>query len=475
MNKKTFLTFVTFVLIAMNINAQTWTVLNSGTSEGLFAIHAATTSDVYAVGNATGANGIVLKSINQGASFTSQSLGSMGNRSIYFSSPTNGYIGSGSPGTLLSYIFKTTNSGTSWSQQLNINPNGIYDVHFPSLTTGYAVGGDNIASTIFKSTNGGNTWVSQSPGTTQCLFSVCFTDTLTGYAVGGSSGQGAMILKTINGGTTWTTQSPGTTNILRSVWFPANDTGYAVGHNGTVLKTTNGGVNWSLIPVSGVTTNLHATYFINVMHGFAVGAGGVIIETQDGGLTWSKYLGITSQDLLGLHFINQNLGYACGLNGTIIKYTAPINTCQETIYTYDTIVHNDTIHTEVFDTVYFEQYNYINIYDTISVYDTIHIAVTDTLIIDLATGLPLPNNINTLLLYPNPTSDHLYIDTGNYGLLPGYSIKITNSLSQIVFQNPINQPLFNLDLSTWTGSGTYYVYILDWLGNVKDTRTLILL
>lgn len=65
-------------------------------------------------------------------------------------------------------------------------------------------------------------------------------DDQTGYAVG----EDGTILKTTNGGTNWSGQSSATSNILRSVYFPGNTlTGYAVGDGGNILKTTYGG-NW---------------------------------------------------------------------------------------------------------------------------------------------------------------------------------------------------------------------------------------
>jgi hypothetical protein len=52
-----------------------------------------------------------------------------------------------------------------------------------------------------------------------------------------------IILATTNGGATWVSQVSGLTNGLESVHFPLNaTTGYAVGQNGTILKTTDGGI-----------------------------------------------------------------------------------------------------------------------------------------------------------------------------------------------------------------------------------------
>lgn len=108
------------------------------------------------------------------------------------------------------------------------------------------------------------------------------------------------------------------------------------------------------------------------------------------------------------------------------------------------------------------------------VYDTLFSTVTDTLIINTTLGLPAPNNENTILIYPNPASDHITIDNGNYTAMAGYSIKITNNAGQQVFQSAINQAQFYVDLSTWTGNGLYFVHLLDAQNNAVTVRKLVL-
>ena len=110
----------------------------------------------------------------------------------------------------------------------------------------------------------------------------------------------------------------------------------------------------------------------------------------------------------------------------------------------------------------------------IKVADTCLTTVTDTLIIKTTVGLPTPNITNTLLIYPNPAKDRITIDNGNYTVMAGYSIKIENSLGQQVFNSAITQAQFNIDLSTWTGKGIYYVRVLDTQGNVVTTRKILL-
>lgn len=121
--------------------------------------------------------------------------------------------------------------------------------------------------------------------------------------------------------------------------------------------------------------------------------------------------------------------------------------------------------------------NVVTVYDTIytTITDTSLISVTDTLVINVVlTGIPAPNNINTINVYPNPAFDHITIDNGSYANMSGYSIEIANTLGQVVFQSGINQQQFYIDLNTWTGAGTYFISIIDAGSNTIDTRTIVL-
>jgi hypothetical protein len=110
----------------------------------------------------------------------------------------------------------------------------------------------------------------------------------------------------------------------------------------------------------------------------------------------------------------------------------------------------------------------------VTVYDTLLTTVTDTLIINTTLSLPAPNNENTILIYPNPASDHITIDNGNFSGMAGYSIKIENNAGQQVFQSAINQAQFYVDLSTWTGNGLYFVHLIDPQNNTVTVRKIVL-
>ena len=149
--------------------------------------------------------------------------------------------------------------------------------------------------------------------------------------------------------------------------------------------------------------------------------------------------------------------------------------CTQIVNVYDTIrTHiQDTITTYVHDTITTHLY----VHDTITVNDTIKhfFAVTDTLIINaVLTGIAGPNNTNTIKVFPNPAKDHITINFGNFSTMNGYSIKITNALAQTVYTSTISQQQVSVDLSTWTGNGTYFVTILNSANAVIETRKIIL-
>lgn len=135
------------------------------------------------------------------------------------------------------------------------------------------------------------------------------------------------------------------------------------------------------------------------------------------------------------------------------------------------ITVNDTNHVTVIDT------NFVTVIDTnyVTITDTTFLAVTDTLLINTTvTSLLPPNNTNTIKVFPNPAKDHITIDYGNFALMSGFQLRLENSLGQQVYLTNINQQTDYLSLSTWGGSGLYFLYIIDPSGNKVDTRKIVL-
>ena len=159
---------------------------------------------------------------------------------IYMVSPflisNNGTtVGGGYDGTaVVGLIFRTTDGGTTWTQQISGTNSLLMGISFTDVNNGTAVG---YNGTILRTTNGGTTWTQQISGTTTNLLGVSFSDINNGTAVGYNS----TILRTTNGGTTWTKQSTGTTDVFNGVSFTDINNGTVVG--GKNFRTTDGGKN----------------------------------------------------------------------------------------------------------------------------------------------------------------------------------------------------------------------------------------
>ena len=161
-------------------------------------------------------------------------------------------------------------------------------------------------------------WVSLNSGTTSALKSVFFTDVNTGYAVG----DGGTILKTTDGGINWAVQTSSTTSSLTKVYFPNTNTGYVVGANEIILKTINGGINWTK-QTSTISSPyyLRSVYFTDADTGYVVGDNGKILKTVDGGENWTNQTSGATTAIWSVFFTNSNTGYSVGSLATIFKTT----------------------------------------------------------------------------------------------------------------------------------------------------------
>ena len=104
----------------------------------------------------------------------------------------------------------------------------------------------------------------------------------------------------------WYQLQSGTGSTLYCVSFPSANTGYAVGGGGTILVTTNAGVNWSIQP-SPTSYDLEGVCFLNEMTGYACGAQGTILSTTNSGANWSILTTPSNQMLWSVFFINLSL------------------------------------------------------------------------------------------------------------------------------------------------------------------------
>ena len=167
-------------------------------------------------------------------------------------------------------------------------------------------------------------WYQQNSGTNKNLRDVVFLNATTGIAVGDSG----IILRTTNGGTLWSVVPTNVGNDLTSISFVDSQNGWVAGSNGlqtptyldsaVVLRTNNGGLNW-FVQAKLDMYNLKDVFFVDQNTGFIVGwegGGGNLFRTTDGGETWSDTTLPTNGIIQRVHLTDQNTGWiltsSCG-------------------------------------------------------------------------------------------------------------------------------------------------------------------
>jgi len=131
-------------------------------------------------------------------------------------------------------------------------------------------------------------WIVQNSGVSVNLYDVKFLNRYTGWAVG----ENGTVLKTTNGGNIWElipNPSFGMGKILNCISVIDSNYAYVVGAHSTYLKTTNGGNNWIIIRNGpwGSGGGLNSVFYLNKDTGWAVGDMRLLF-TKDGGKSFDS-------------------------------------------------------------------------------------------------------------------------------------------------------------------------------------------
>lgn len=247
----------------------------------------------------------------------------------------------------------TTNAGFTWLlAAVPDSARSLVTIQFVSSDTGYIAGAYNIPeSTRFVQTS---VIVRRSP--TYDMNTFLRENTLQRLGISRQDPYGGLFLKTTDGGQSWHQQGflPDSVSYLIGMCFLTEQLGFVTGDRspgGTaiILKTTNGGADWTPLTIPDSIGFLRHIIFVDSLHGFAVGyryyqerVGGVILETPDGGTTWVQHLFPTIDSFWDIRFVDQSTGYVVGYDlfaftGVIYKTTnsgvnwIPIAMAQDTI------------------------------------------------------------------------------------------------------------------------------------------------
>ncbi|MFD2551437.1 YCF48-related protein [Bizionia sediminis] len=230
--------------------------------------------------------------------------------SMFFLNDNIGWIGRND-----GVILKTINGGTTWTEQAT----GVraLDIFFISESKGWAVG--NLNS--FYTNDGGNTWTTVQVGSTagsESLLAVYFISETKGWATGYN-----YVYRTTDGGLTWTGVLP-RGGIFNDIYFTSETVGYVVGSLNYILKTTDGGITWTDQSVGNPFTTHRAVHFVDANTAYVCGDDGVIKKSTDAGATWTSLNAETNNNNARLNdivFTDANTGWVVGNDRTIRSTT----------------------------------------------------------------------------------------------------------------------------------------------------------
>jgi len=230
-------------------------------------------------------------------------------------------------------VYRTTNGGYNWASVNNQIRNYLRSVGFFNSTTGIIGAiGDSI-HVLYRTTDGGYNWTDVTgniQGTIPSgICGISIVNTTTAYACGRYYCP-ANVIKTTNGGVNWTSL-PIDTSLVRSMvdcHFWSSDTGFVVGGyspinqyytgKSVVLRTTNGGLNWTRVYISSRLNEwCWKIQFVNRQLGFVsierFGPPTFILKTTNGGVNWTEIsLPNNITNLEGIGFVNEQTGWVGG-------------------------------------------------------------------------------------------------------------------------------------------------------------------
>ena len=168
-------------------------------------------------------------------------------------------------------------------------------------------------------------WVEQKSGTSNRLLTVYFLNAELGWA----AGDDGTVLKTTDGGLNWVALSLGTLDKIQQhpdtqggwlwpIFFIDSNMGWTAGDPlFGMFKSTNGGFSWSSTSLP-VVERVYSIVFIDSLIGWLSAAQGQIARSFDGGITWENVQSGNSQHLRDIYFLDYTNGWCVGYEGTIV-------------------------------------------------------------------------------------------------------------------------------------------------------------
>ena len=289
-----------------------WVHMNPGTTNPIYDISFLTDQIGYAAVENSGA----IWKTTDGASSWLPVYNSVNIWRIVFLTEDTGLALSSTIG-----LIKTNDGGLTWNPvAVPLNAGWWSRPVFFNLHSGISIQQNATSDSmiVMKTSDGGDSWhtiMQRQDSLGSFINDISFPDSMTGYLVSETSME-----KTTDGGYTWQLlqyRYPG----FGSVSFISPDTGFCYVDLGQFFRTYDGGMTWDSFPLPSSPYNGQVR-FLNSSIGFICGgngfSSGFVMKTANGGANWTLDYG-DNNTYFAFSFPGNNIGYACGDGGSVIK------------------------------------------------------------------------------------------------------------------------------------------------------------
>lgn len=253
------------VLLKSQNAGQTWETALLPQVEGLVSVDFTSADSGWALAW-DDVRRLILHTTNGGEYWSNRILDTSGlfvlTNSVSFIDNQTGWI------TLGSAVYRTTNGGGIWIPHTNGIEYPVEGVVFVTPLLGWTCGGIQIfdrersqgEGVIYRTTDGGVSWTEQLHIVKDAFVAIDFVDTEPGWAVG----YNGLLYSTTNGGLTWRSQVLPSRETFFDAHFTDAAHGWVCGNSGTILGTSPGStitsVTTSPVPVHRVDPQLLSSY-----------------------------------------------------------------------------------------------------------------------------------------------------------------------------------------------------------------------